>query len=90
MYTAETPGGLIVNGLATGGPADKAGIAPGDVVVAVGDDRVSGLAEMYRRIWRAGPAGAEIALTVARDGNPVHATVQSGDRRDFLRKPRLQ
>jgi len=90
MYTAETPSGLVVNGLATGGPADRAGIAPGDVVVAVGDDRVTGLADMYRRIWRKGPAGAEIALTVARDGSPVRATVQSGDRRDFLRKPRLQ
>jgi S1-C subfamily serine protease len=90
MYTAETPGGLVVNGLAAGGPADKAGIAPGDVVVAVGDDRVTGLADMYRRIWRKGPAGTEIALTVARDGAPVRATVRSGDRRDFLRKPSLQ
>ena len=90
MYTAETPGGLVVNGLASGGPADKAGIAPGDVVVAVGDESVTGLADMYRRIWRKGPAGAEIALTVARDGTPVSANVRSGDRRDFLRKPRLQ
>ena len=90
MYTAETSGGLIVNGLATGGPADKAGIAPGDIVVAVGDHRVTGLADMYRRIWRMGSAGAEIALTVARDGAPVRANVLSGDRRDFLRKPRLQ
>jgi S1-C subfamily serine protease len=90
MYTAETPNGLVVNGLASGGPADKAGIAPGDVVVAVGDDRVTGLADMYRRMWRKGPAGTEIVLTMARDGTPVRASVRSGDRRDFLRKPRLQ
>ncbi len=90
MYTAETPNGLVVNGLASGGPADKAGIAPGDVVVAVGDDRVTGLADMYRRMWRKGPAGTEIVLTMARDGAPVRASVRSGDRRDFLRKPRLQ
>ncbi len=90
MYTAETPGGLVVNGVASGGPADKAGIAPGDVVVAVGEDRVTGLADMYRRIWRKGPAGTEIVLTMARDGTPRRANVRSGDRRDFLRKPRLQ
>jgi S1-C subfamily serine protease len=90
MYTAETPNGLVVNGLATEGPADKAGVMPGDVVVAVGDNRVAQLADMYRAIWSKGPAGAEVALTVARDGTPVRVLVHSGDRRDFLRKPRLQ
>ena len=90
MYTAETPNGLVVNGLATEGPADKAGVMPGDVVVAVGDNRVAELANMYRAIWSKGPAGEEIALTLARDGTPVRVVVRSGDRRDFLRKPRLQ
>ena len=90
MYTAETPNGLVVNGLAPEGPADKSGVMPGDVIVAVGDNRVTELAEMYRGIWSKGRAGAEIALTLARDGAPVRVLVLSGDRRDFLRKPRLQ
>ena len=90
MYTAETPNGLVVNGLAADGPADKAGVMPGDVVVAVGDQRVAELAELYRAIWRKGPAGTEVALTLARDGTPLRVLVHTGDRRDFLRKPRLQ
>ena len=90
MYTAETPNGLVVNGLASEGPADKAGIMTSDVVVAVGDLRVTALADMYRAIWSKGPAGVDVALTVARDGTPFRALVSSGDRRDFLRKPRLQ
>jgi S1-C subfamily serine protease len=90
MYTAETQNGLVVNGLASEGPAEKAGVMPGDVVVAVGDHRVTALADMYRTIWSRGPAGVEVALTVARDGTPVRVLVHSGDRRDFLRKPRLQ
>jgi S1-C subfamily serine protease len=90
MYTAETPNGLVVNGLASDGPADKAGVMPGDVVVAVADHRVTALADMYRAIWTKGPAGVEIALTLARDGTPLRVSVLSGDRRDFLRKPRLQ
>ena len=87
MYTAETPN---VNGLASDGPADKAGAMPGDVVVAVGDQRVAELAELYRAIWSKGPAGTEVALTLARDGTPLRVLVHTGDRRDFLRKPRLQ
>jgi S1-C subfamily serine protease len=90
MYTAETPNGLVVNGLASEGPADKAGVIPGDVVVAVGDNRVTELAELYRAIWSKGPAGTEVALTLARDGTPVRVLAHTGDRRDFLRKPRLQ
>jgi S1-C subfamily serine protease len=90
MYTAETSNGLVVNGLASEGPADKAGVMPGDVVVAVDDNRVTELADMYRGIWRKGPAGTEVALTLARDGAPVRVLVRTGDRRDFLRKPRLQ
>ena len=90
MYTTETPNGLVVNGLASDGPADKAGVMPGDVVVAVADHRVTALADMYRAIWTKGPAGVEVALTLARDGTPLRVDVHSGDRRDFLRKPRLQ
>lgn len=90
MYTAETPNGLVVNGLATDGPADKAGVMPGDTIVAVGDHRVAELAELYRAIWSKGPAGTDVALTLARDGAPVRVVVHTGDRRDFLRKPRLQ
>jgi S1-C subfamily serine protease len=90
MYTAETSNGLVVNGLASEGPADKAGVMPGDVIVAVGDHRVTELADMYRSIWRKGPAGTEVALTLARDGAPVRLLVHTGDRRDFLRKPHLQ
>ncbi len=90
MYTAETPNGLVVNGLASEGPADKAGVMPSDVVVAVADHRVTTLADMYRAIWTKGPAGVEVALTLARDGTPLRVSVHSGDRRDFLRKPRLQ
>ena len=90
MYTAETPNGLVVNGLASDGPADKAGAMPGDVVVAVGDQRVAELAELYRAIWSKGPAGTDVALTLARDGTPLRVLVHTGDRRDFLRKPRLQ
>jgi S1-C subfamily serine protease len=90
MYTADREGRLVVNGLASGGPAERAGVHAGDLVVAVGGERVSSLAELFRGIWRMGPAGTEIALTLARGGGPVYVRVRSGDRNDYLRKPSLQ
>ncbi len=90
MYTVDRDGRLMVNGLATGGPAERAGVQAGDLVVAVGGARVTGLADLFRQVWRQGPAGAEISLTLARGGAPVYVRVASGDRNDFLKKPSLQ
>jgi len=90
MYTGEEQGRLLVNGLAEGGPAALAGVRPGDVVTAVAGERVGGLAELFRAVWRRGPAGTAIPLTLARDGAPIEVEVRSRERNDFLKKPRLQ
>ena len=90
MYTGEDNGRLVVGGVATDGPADLAGVQPGDVVVEVAGKRVAGLAELFRSVWRQGPAGTEISLGLLRDGVATRVGVRSGDRDDFLHKPRLQ
>ncbi|MFN0302619.1 MAG: S1C family serine protease [Burkholderiales bacterium] len=89
MYTTEAQGHLVVGGLAKGGPAERAGVKVGDVVLEVGSDRPSRLAELFRRIWRMGPAGTEIPFTLARSGTIKNLVVKSADRSDFLKKPRL-
>ena len=90
MYTTEVASHLIVNGLARGGPADAAGVQLGDVVVDIGGERVAGLADLYRKVWRLGPPGTAIPLTLARDGAITRAEIHSADRGDFLKKPQLQ
>jgi S1-C subfamily serine protease len=90
MYTGEDNGRLVVGGVATDGPADLAGVHPGDVVVEVAGKRVAGLAELFRNVWRQGPAGTEIPLGLLREGASTRVDVRSGDRDDYLRKPMLQ
>jgi S1-C subfamily serine protease len=89
MYTTEMGAKLVVAGLASGGPADRAGIKLGDVVVAVAGERPQGLADLFRRVWALGPAGAEIPLTVARSGKRTDLQLSSVDRNDILKKPQL-
>lgn len=89
MYTTEVSGKLVVAGLAAGGPADKSGLQVGDLVVGVGDERPRGLAEFFRAVWRRGPAGIEVPLTVARNGERLQMRLASADRNDFLKKPQL-
>jgi S1-C subfamily serine protease len=90
MYTAELEQRLVVSGVARGGPAESAGVRLGDVVLEVAGERVTGLADMFRKVWRLGPAGVDVALTVARDRELSHLQVHSADRSDFLKKPPLQ
>jgi carboxyl-terminal processing protease len=58
----------VVLSVVEGSPADRAGIEPGDVVVAVNGKSVSG--ENYSQVAGEirGPEGTEVRLTVSRDG----------------------
>jgi S1-C subfamily serine protease len=89
IYATEIDGHVVIGGLAPRGPAERAGVKLGDLVLEVAGERISGLAETFRRIWGAGPAGSEIVLTLSRRGAASRIPVRSADRGDFLKKPRL-
>ena len=89
MYTTESGKNLVVGGVAEHGPAAKAGIKQGDLVLEVAGQRTSTLAQLFRTAWQIGPAGTKIPLTIAREGDVLRFEVKSADRNDFLKKPRL-
>src|SRR5262249_38786902 len=85
MYTTDASGKRVVGGLADGGPADRAGVRPGDLVLEVASERASTLADLFRKVWRLGAAGVEVPLTLGREGALVRVRVRSADRNDFLK-----
>ena len=87
MYAQPMQGHLVVGGLAQGGPAQRAGVRLGDVVLEVAGQPVSELGEMFRKVWSVGPAGANIPITLSRGRSTSEVNVQSADRDDFLSKP---
>jgi S1-C subfamily serine protease len=89
MYTTEAQGHLVVAGVADGGPADRAGIRQGDVVQDVAGAKPASLADFFRKVWRLGPAGVEVPLTLSRKGAALRLRVQSADRGAYLKRPRL-
>jgi S1-C subfamily serine protease len=89
MYTTAVRGHLVVAGLAPGGPAERAAVQVGDLVLEVAGERVSELAELFRKVWRLGPVGTEVPLTLAREGSVRRVQLRSADRQDFLKKPQL-
>ena len=89
MFTAEAQGVLVVTHTTDGGPADDAGIEAGDLVVRVDSSPVGDLADLYQHIWRLGASGVDVPLTIVRRGASLELTVESADRYDFFRTPRL-
>jgi S1-C subfamily serine protease len=89
MYTQESEGSLIVGGVAPNGPAAKAGVQEGDLVLGVAGNRAHTLAEFFRMVWKQGPAGVAVPLSLARQGDVLRVIVRSADRNDFLKKPEV-
>src|ERR1700691_1077898 len=87
LYTAEQADHIMVAGLTRDGPAHRAGVRLGDVIVEVAGHRVTSLPQFFRNVWSSGAAGIEVALKLMRGGDAIHALVQSANRDDFLKKP---
>jgi len=89
LYATETDNRVIIAGVAGRGPAARAKLRQGDVVLSVGGMKISGLAGLFRTVWSLGRAGVEVPMTVFRDGRPMDLTVTSADRNRFLKGPSL-
>ena len=89
LWAAEIDDRIVIIGLAERGPAQRAGLRTGDVVLTVGGDSVRGLAGMFRRVWSLGQAGTEIPIRVERDGHQLEPRITSADRSSFFKAPKL-
>jgi S1-C subfamily serine protease len=81
----ELMGHLFVTRVSPGGPADKAGIKAGDIVVRVGEDGVTTLPDFYRQLWKRGGAGIEVPLQVLQGASLERIRVRSIERNDYFR-----
>ena len=81
----ELRGRLFVGRVSPDGPAERAGLKSGDILLAVGSEEVRTLADFYKRIWERGPAGAEVPLKVLQGVQVRDVTVRSIDRVEYFR-----
>jgi S1-C subfamily serine protease len=85
VNTEEMRGRLFVTRVSPEGPADKAGLKSGDIVIGVGSEEVASLAEFYRKVWALGAAGVEVPLRVLQGVQVKEVTVRSIDRVEYFR-----
>ncbi len=89
LYSTEIENKIVAVGIAPKGPAARAELKTGDVILAVKGENVTSLASFYRKVWALGQAGVEVPLTLYREGVTFDVRVNSSDRAKFLKAPRM-
>ena len=70
--------GVLVADVMKGGPAEAAGLRPGDIVVELGGDTIREVPELQRRVAAVAP-GQTVALTIVRDRQRLPVSVKVGE-----------
>lgn len=83
--TEEIEGHLLVTRVSPESPAERAGLVPGDVIMAIGDKPFDSQADFYRKLWSRGIAGVEVPLTVLHGAHVRQLVIKSVDRIEYLR-----
>jgi serine protease Do len=85
VTTDEMHGHLFVSAVTHEGPADRAGLKRGDMILGVNGEPVNHLPDFYRKLYAQGDAGAMIPLDVLKDNEKRRIEVKSINRLDHLR-----
>jgi S1-C subfamily serine protease len=88
-FAQDAGAGVLVLDTANGGPAARAEIRAGDVILAVAGKPVLGLADFYRKLWALGPAGVVAPLRLKRENDTFEVEVRTVDRASRLKRRRL-
>jgi len=71
--------GVLISGVLEGGPADKAGMKPGDLLTQVNDQAVNDVVTLLNRIAQTSP-GDEVKINLVRKGKLMALKLQVGKR----------
>ena len=87
-FGLQKTSGTIIAGVLKGGPADKAGVKPGDILLSVADKPVTDTISMLNLVAQLTP-GDKIKVTVLRKAREASLDLTVG-RRPRMKQPRLQ
>lgn len=89
VNTDEIRGKLFVSRVSPEGPADRAGLRSGDLVLAVGGEEVTSLSDFYRKVWSRGAAGTIVPLRVLQGSQVKDISIRSIDRFEYFRPSKV-
>jgi S1-C subfamily serine protease len=89
VLSQEAGARVVVLDVSADGPAARAEVRPGDVILAVAGEPVTSLADFYAKLWSLGPAGVTAPLRLRREGDVFDLEIRTIDRASKLKKRRF-
>mgnify|MGYP006271138687 FL=1 len=86
IYSEEVRQHVVVTQVLGDSPAERSGVARGDVILAVGGQAIGNQAEFYQTLWSSGAAGTRVTLQIWRDKKVREIEIESMDRMEYLRR----
>lgn len=77
-YRLPREDGVVIYNMVEGGPADQAGIEPGDIVIKVGNDKIEELVDLERAISKLKPKDS-VNLTLQRGRKQITKVIKLGE-----------
>lgn len=71
--------GVLIERVQPGGPADNAGLREQDVIIAIEEQSIHGMADLAGYMSQAAP-GQTVIMTILRDGKQIEISVELGER----------
>lgn len=78
-FRLKKPGGALIGGVLRNGPADEAGVKPGDILLAVDGQAVADSSEMLNLVAALSP-GKTVTLTILRNNSERSIKIKIGKR----------
>ena len=86
LNAEEMRGRLLIARVSPDGPAARAGLKSGDIVIGVAGEEVNTLADLYRKVWSRGAAGVEVPLKVLQGLEIRDVSLRSIDRLEYFKQ----
>ena len=86
INSREMEGRLHVMRVSADSPAEKAGIAAGDIILGFAGEKVESLPTFYKQLWGAGAPGVEVTLKVLKGTEVQDVKIRTMDRFEAIRR----
>jgi S1-C subfamily serine protease len=86
LSSVEEDGRIKVVRVSVDGPAEKAGLEPGDILLSLDGEKLGNLPDFYRKLWSVGKPGTDVTMKVLKGTDVQDVKIHTIDRIELMRK----